>query len=174
MSDEGESKSMARKLLDSITEALDRLKTLLGAVVAITGGGLTLWHYVAPVPPDAPPAAAAVCYSVKVAPHDDKVAVSRARQGDMRWFDLNVNNSCPSPLFLDVEFKQVQGGIAIVPPGPGYTAPPGQQITERMPIPNLSLLNQEPQQLWIQVLVYKTQGHEMVLNQTYPITIEAG
>lgn len=173
MSGEGESKSMLTKLFDSITERLDRLKTLVGALVGIIGSSLALWHYVIPAPPPGtqPPA---VCYSVKVAPSAEKVAFSRATRGDMRWFDLKVTNSCPSPLFLDVEFKPIQGGIAIVPPGPTYTAPPNQQITERMPIPNLSLLNAKPQNLWIQVLVYKTVGHELVLTQTYPIAIEVG
>jgi hypothetical protein len=38
----------------------------------------------------------------------------------------------------------IHGSIVITPPWPGYTIPAGDEITEKVPLPNLSLLNEEP------------------------------
>jgi hypothetical protein len=177
------------KFLDSLKELLERFKNLLVAAGAVAAAALGLWNVVfpktAPGPPPVgamapiaasvqPAALPARCYSVKVEPRDEKVAFSRAKLSDTKWFDLNVDNRCTSDVFLDVEFERLQGSIAIVPPGPKYTAPAGQQTTKKMPIPNLSLLNDPPQDLLIRVVVYTTGQRELIWQDTVPIALIVG
>lgn len=185
-----EKSSAMHKFLDSLKELLDRFKNLLVAAGAVAAAGLGFWNVVFPKSPPPPPppvtatapvaapvqsfAPPARCYSVKVEPRDEKVAFSRAKLSDTKWFDLNVDNRCTSDVFLDVVFERLQGSIAIAPPGPAYTAPAGQQTTRKMPIPNLSLLNDPPQDLLIRVIVYTTGQRELVWQDTVPIALVVG
>src|SRR5215475_4106621 len=101
MSDENESNPVSR-VYDRIKDTIEKLKTLLIALGALIAAAVPVYKVFVPdggTPPPAPKPET-VCYDLKVSPHDETVSFSRAKKSDMRWFDLNVKNDCPSDLLL--------------------------------------------------------------------------